>query len=379
MRSGAFGGLIPNSTQWSGVIGMLQNKQADIGAHSIAFTKSRLSVLEEAFSIVKYRQAFIFRHPKYSTGTQKVFLMPLQYKVWWSLFGTSVCTMVVLFLFNLAEKKICERRLLGDSLTLSLVNVVGLVSQQGLSSDHLNSNKAKTVIILFLFLSFICFQFYSASIVGSLLAPTPRTIVSIPKLTESNLKIVMEEHPSSHLIFKVLSDPDVLELHEKKIKGKEIYLSAEDGLAKVKTGQYALLVYFDEIPDLIKTTLTHDELEELQVITLVPQDVRALLASTYQKNSPFGEIIRIGILKVIEVGLKEYHWNRWITKLNEKSSYKKTFSTAVVDFARVDAVFYLLFIGYLVSITIFVGEIVLSRIIEINSVMFVVEFSYQRQ
>lgn len=81
---------------------------------------------------------------------------------------------------------------------------------------------------------------------------------------------------------------------------------------------------------------------------------------------------------MIEVGFNEYHWNKWITKLNKKT-YKKTFSTAVVDFARVDEVFYLLFIGYLVSLTICVGEVVVRKAIKRESLISVVEFSYQRQ
>lgn len=116
-------------------------------------------------------------------------------------------------------------------------------------------------------------------------------------MAKSGLKITIEEHPSSYLIFKVLTDPDVLELFEKQIKGKELYLSVIDGLPKVKTGQYALLLYYDEVPDLIKRMLTHDEFEELQVILLIPQDITALLALPYHKNSPFSEIVRVGILK----------------------------------------------------------------------------------
>lgn len=364
IRSGSFGSLIPNTTQWSGVIGILQRKEADIGAHSIAFTVSRLSLLEYGSSIVKYRQSFIFRHQTHSAGTQKVFLMPLKERVWWSLLGISICATVTLFMINLAERQIrCVS--LDNAWTLSLINVVALVSQQGLSSDHLQSKKAKVVIILFLLLSFICFQFYSASIVGSLLAPMPRTVVTIPKLTESGLKIVLEEHPASHLIWKVLSDPDLMELYNKRVKGQESFLSLMDGLAKVKSGQYALLIFYDEVLPLIKETLTHNELAELQVIPLIPQDARSLLALPYQKDSPFSEVFRVGILKVVEVGLKGYHWNKWITDLNKKSS-TKTFQTAVVDFARVDAVFYLLFIGYLVSLAIFVGEVSLYKVIALK-------------
>lgn len=377
VRSNSYGSLIANSTQWNGVVGLLQRRIVDIGAHSIAYTKARLSVVENGFSVVKYRQSFIFRHPTHVTGTKKVFLMPLDEKVWWSLLGISICAIIVLFMINLAEKN-TRVISLEDIWTLSLINVVALLSQQGLSSDHLKSSKAKVVIIFILFLSFICFQFYSASIVGSLLAPTPRTIVSIPKLIESGLKIAMEEHPTSHLIWKVLSDPDVQELYDKRIKGQQLFLPVIDGLLKVKTGQYALLVYYDDIPDLIKSTLNHDEFEELQVIPLIPQNARALLALPYQKDSPFSEIIRVGILKVIEVGLKEYHWNKWITNLNEKT-FKNVFNTAVVDFARVDAVFYFLFLGYFVSLVTFVGELVVRKILDHKNNVLVLQFTYQSQ
>lgn len=355
IRSDKFGGRVPNTTKWTGVVGMLQNRVVDLAAHNIAFTTVHLPILDTGFPIFKYRQFFIFRHPKFMSSKKSFFLEPLEMEVWWMIFFTSLCTFLVLFFLNIHEDEQRENSIT-DALSISMINTVGLLCEQGLSSYDIKSIKGKIVIFLFLILSFLCFEFYSASIVGSLLAPEVRTITTIPKLTKSNLKIVLENDEVSGLIFREVTNPDVVELYENKIKGQEIYVSAEDGIKKVKEGRTALLIYVDYIERVLRTTLTHDELEELQSIPLMPQDFRAFFAFPYQKDSPFSELFRVGVLKIIEVGLKEYHWNKWIYNF-EKKSNKNLFSYAVVDSQQTAGIFYVLFGGYFVSLIILLGEI----------------------
>lgn len=353
-RGRDYGHSNKSTFRWNGMMGMLQRREIDILATSLLFSKERVDVGDSGFDLIKYRQFFIFRHPKNALKKGNVFLMPLNADVWCMVLGVSLCTIVTLVLLTKFETNTS-----GNRLSAVMLNIVGMLAQQGITADSCTSTKGRMVLIVFLLLSFVCFQFYSASIVGSLLAPPPRTITTVTKLMESNLKIVLQEHPGSHLIFRVASFSDVANLYERKVKGKEVYLNVGEGLSKVKDGNHALLVYIDDTIDTVKATLTHSEMEELQTIPLIPQDYRAHMYMFLQKDSPFSEAIRVGNIRLGEVGLKAYHLEKWTVKLIKRTN--NFYGTAIVDLKRTSSIFYLLLIGHLISFAIFLGELIVFK------------------
>lgn len=355
-RSPEYGLPIKNTTRWSGLLGMLHRNEADIGGQSLFYSLARVSVVDSGLSVFKFRQSFIFRHPKYATNQRNVFLMPLEKKVWFSIFGLAFFVVMALYLIHVLEK---TNTLEHHSLMIAVINVVGLLAQQGVISDHLTSLKAKIVILLTLFLSFVCFQFYSASIVGSLLTPPVRSITSLPKLTESPIKVILEDHPSSRNVFKSSPALDLADLWEKKVKGHDSLVSIENGISMVKSGLYAFLTTVDETADIIKTNFTHNEIDQLQEITVLTQDHRSLIYFPLPKQGSFNELIRVGALKVSEVGLKQYHLKNYIANVSDET--KAAFQAAVVDFERTSSIFCLLLIGYVVCIAILLGEIGVSK------------------
>lgn len=355
-RSPEYGLPIKNTTRWSGLLGMLQRNEADIGGQSLIYAKARIPVMDSGLSVFKIRQSFIFRHPKFATNQRNVFLMPLEKNVWLSIFGLAVFVVMALYLIHILDK---TNTFEDHLLMIAVINVVGLLAQQGVTSDHLTCLKAKMVFLLTLFLSFVCFQFYSASIVGSLLAPPVRSITSLPKLTESPIKVIMEDHPSSRLVFKASPALDLADLWEKKVKGHDSLVSIEKGISMVKSGSYALLTTVDEIVDMIKANFTRTEIDQLQEIPVITQDHRSLIYITLPKQGSFNELIRVGALKVSEVGLKQYHMKNYIANVFDET--KAAIQAAVVDFERTSSIFCLLLIGYVVCIAILLGEIGASK------------------
>lgn len=356
IRSEEYGMLLPNTTRWNGLVGMVQRRFVDFGAQSFIYAKSRIPVMDSGFSIIKYRQSFVFCHPKITNQEKNVFLMPLDTKVWLCILGISFVTIVVLIVLHKTKG---EDTLQENPTIISTINVIGLLAQQGLTSEHLNSVKSRMILLFFLLLSFTLFQFYSASIVGSLLAPVPRTITTHKRLLKTKLKIVMEEHPSSRIIFKIVTDTDLLNLYETKIKGHEVYVSINDGITKLRDENNVLLTYIDEVADQIKASLSHEQMEQLQVIPLFAQDHRALLYMPLVKEGAMNELVRVGNLKLTEVGLKKFVIDKYSVKLNEKAG--KSFDPAVVDFARTASIFYALVIGIMISLIVFIVEFITVR------------------
>ncbi|XP_063706304.1 glutamate receptor U1-like [Culicoides brevitarsis] len=354
IRAAEYGMLLPNTSTWTGLAGMVQSGFVDFAAQSFVFSKARVAALDTGFSVMKYRQSFVFCHPKY-TNQKNVFLMPLSKNVWISIFV--VASLTIMSLIILQKMKTLDET--DNSFVVSVINVIGLLAQQGLSSGHLNSVKLRIIIIFFLLLSFTIFQFYSASIVGSLLTPVPRTITSHKKLAESNFKFFLEDHPSSRLIFKLTTDDDILRLYERKIKGSETYVSITEGIQKIKEQNNVLLSYIDEIFDQMQHTLTHEEMDQIQIIPVFPQNHRALLWMPLWKDGPMNEVIRVANLKLGEVGIKKFVIDKYYVTFGDAA--RKTFDPAVVDFQRTASIFYALIVGIVISLVVFLVEIILNR------------------
>lgn len=357
-RSSEYGLPIKNTTRWSGLLGMLHRNEADIGGQSLFYSKARVPVVDSGLSIFKFRQSFIFRHPKYATNQRNVFLMPLQMNVWMGIFVVAFFVVVALYLIHIKDSRDTIEE---HPFVIALVNVVGLLAQQGVISDHLTCLKAKIVIFLTLVLSFICFQFYSASIVSSLLTPPVRSITSLPRLTESHIKVILEDHPSSRLVFKTSPDLDLVDVFEKKVKGHDNLVSIEKGISMIKSGPYAFLTTVDEIADMIKANLSRYEIDQLQEISVITQDHRSLIYIPLPKQGAFNELIRVGALKITEVGLKEYHMKNYIT--NVTNEHSTAFQAAEVDFERTSSIFYFLMFGYLASVAVLLSEIGVIKIL----------------
>lgn len=358
IRCSGYGLPLNKTANWTGLAGMLERKEVDIAVPSLVFAKTRIHLVDSGLAIFKLRLFFVFRHPKYATTQRNLFLMPLSKNVWWTILGMSLLMVATFVVMYFAEKRSVQTS--GSLMISSILEVIGILAQQGLSSLDLNSLKSRTIIISFLLLSFICLQFYSGSIVGSLLTPPRKTITTVKKLTETNLKIVMEAHPGSLTIFQVAPDSDIVDMYEKKVRGQEVYLNPSDGIKLIKKGQHAILIYVDDNSETIKSGLTHAELDELQQIPFFHQDHRALLYMLLQKGSPFNEVIRVGNLFLIEVGIQDYHIKKWTLKLKRNSG--NSFSFADVDFQRTSSIFYMLCFGYLLSLLLLLGEFLVTHL-----------------
>lgn len=279
--------------------------------------------------------------------------MPLSNNVWWTVFVISTITIAILASIYHHER--FKHQDTNHIFSVSALTVFGIIGQQGCdTSGKFTSLQARIVLLFTLVMSFCCYQFYSASIVGSLLSPPIWTINSIKKLTESNLKIILENVGTSVLAFKLAPMEDVQNLYKKKVEGKEEFLSPEDGIKKVQKGGVAFFTIVDYTYYKMKRQFSYTELDDLQELPLYPEDHRSTLYLPIQKYSPFKEIFRIGNLKIHETGLYEYHFAKHTFKkpIGDFSKWR----TAEVDFGSTCSILYFLLYGYLISIVVFIIE-----------------------
>lgn len=241
-RASSSGYLKPYSTNWSGVTGMMQRKEIDISNAAMVYSVPRHPVIDSGLAASKFRQFFLFRHPSAAGHLTNVYLAPLAPLVWICISLVSALAATIFYFIYIFERPLHDENT--NPFTTSVLIVIGALAQQGVETA--SSFHSRVSYFFFLLLAFFCFQFYSAQIVGSLLAPEPRTITNLKRLRASSLKMVLEDVPTSTPMFNISNNDDAVELYLKRVRGKEVFMkTVEDGILKVKEGGYAFFTFIE--------------------------------------------------------------------------------------------------------------------------------------
>ncbi|XP_059614923.1 ionotropic receptor 75a-like [Phlebotomus argentipes] len=209
-----------------------------------------------------------------------------------------------------------QRPYLAESYSRSVVLFIRAMSQQGIEDAESPTNifSGRLVMQILVLFGFFIFQFYSASIVASLLMEKPKTIKTIRNLMDSSLELGVVDNPYNHDFFVRTTDQDALELFRTRIEYKKknnemVYqwFHAADGLTRTKKGGFAFHVDVASAYKIIRETFTEKEICELSEIQLFPP---GLMMSMVQKNSPYRKMVTYGLRKVVETGLlyRERHF-----------------------------------------------------------------------
>ncbi|XP_055527122.1 uncharacterized protein LOC129719748 [Wyeomyia smithii] len=254
-----------------------------------------------------------------------------------------------------------------DKLSKSILLFLGGVCQQGLSEiPHLPSGKCTSLFILLF--GYLMFQYYSASIVGSLLMAPPRNIKTLRNLIDSRLVLGIEDIPYSRDYFVRTQDEDSLELYRKRISffnektqlNESHYLNAADGLALVKAGGYAFHVAISAGYKIIRETFSELEVCELAEIDMFPRSAQWMVAIV-QKNSPYRDVITYGLRRLNEAGIMDHQRHVW-QEPKPKCVRKIAPTDLIVGMDSVYSAFILLFAGSLLSAGLLLIEILHHRL-----------------
>lgn len=355
IRVNDWGYILKDNFTYNGAMGMFQRKELDMMSATLIYTMPRALYVDSGLESPQLvRQKFIFLHPHSGKGVssnKNVFLRPLSSGVW-----TSIAISVSLGLLTLLISQRLEHQLINrNEIVNIIVTIIGIVAQQGFV-HQIRTVYFKITVLTMLILSFFLFQFYSASIVGTLLTPFPKTIRTADDLLNSDLKVILENVPSAGPILKVYTP----ELYKQKIiEDKSLTpFNMTEGLKLVRKGGYAFFVYIDEARDIIKRTFTEEEINDLQEVDFVQQSFKRMTIFPVIKHAPWREVIRVANKKIIEVGISDYWNKRYIAKRPFGNSNKMV---ADVNLGQVSSLLYLLMYAFGISIGIFLLETVLKQ------------------
>uniref|UniRef100_A0A182M0W1 Ionotropic glutamate receptor C-terminal domain-containing protein n=1 Tax=Anopheles culicifacies TaxID=139723 RepID=A0A182M0W1_9DIPT len=291
-----------------GVVGQLETKQVDFAITPFALTVERVFRFDFTIEIAHGTFYTVFRHPK-SLNNNNIFLLPFETLLWVVIgltFGAVALIQALSIVSN--QQTVPAQSSIDCLIDQSLLGTLGVLCQQGLHHRIIGNSSNKILILVAMVFSMLLLQFYSTFIVGYQLITPPKTINTLEKLVDSNIKMAVENLSYQHDFFDRTKNPVALKLYETKIlPNKYGFVNLSFGLELVKHGGYAFHCETSYGNTLIIETFTEREICELQQVELYPQRPVHL---PMIKGSPLRELFKVNLQLLKESGLMAYHHSR---------------------------------------------------------------------
>nr|QGW45456.1 ionotropic receptor 75f [Bradysia odoriphaga] len=369
IRRATVWGRIKNNS-WNGVVGLLNRSEIDMAISGLRWESDRYGVYEPTTNSFYVQILFIFRHPK-TVDVLNIFLSPFVWKVWLLIVLVGIVTSILIRNFLLLENRLSAKSEIiattsnDDSYFNSFLSMFGILFQQG-CTDNPSFISTRIFTLTYCIFSLVIFQFYGSFIVSSLLNEAPKTIKTMRQLLNSRLDFAMDELPYVQDIFSHVFEESALEMYNKIMKQPIPFLPLFTGLDLVKKGSLAFNTDGISAYAILKTSLTDDELCELQQIKYVG---KIPTGPGVPKMSPLRELIKIGIRKLHETGLIAHVWKTWISHLPK--CQRSDVDVVPVDMIHFSSALYVLGFGMQLSITLFIGELCRNVYFRLQNIRFI--------
>ncbi|KAH8278358.1 hypothetical protein KR018_000315 [Drosophila ironensis] len=349
-----WGELLKDGT-WSGVMGQVTSGTADFAVCPIRFVLDRLPYVQ--YSPVLHTQPihFLFRHPRHN-HIRNIFFEPLSNQVWWCVLVLITGSTLLLLLHVRQEMRLRQSQV-EHRVGFAWFTMLETYLQQGPATEMFRLASTRVLISASCVFSFMLMQFYGAFIVGSLLSDTPRSIVNLQALYDSNLAIGMENISYNYALFSNTSSKLVREVYANRIcrSGEYNILSLQQGAKRIIEGRFAFHTAIDRLYRLL-TELRMGETEfcELQEIMFNPPYTAG---SVMPKDSPWREHLAHAVLHLRATGLMAYNDRKWMVPRPDCTLFKA--SRAEVDLEHFAPALFTLILAMMASGLVFLLELLL--------------------
>ncbi|XP_055604986.1 ionotropic receptor 75a-like [Uranotaenia lowii] len=349
-RDWSFSSIGTNSTE--GVIGQLQQNLVDFSVTPLGFTTERLYSYQATGEILKGKFMTIFRHPN-TRNQDGIFLKPFNRYLWF--------VIMLMLLLSLVLMRVTQSALIKVDSTSScqlLLIIFGTLCMQS-SSNTSTSNSSRITFFAVLVLSVIIYQFYSTFIIGYLLLPAPKTITTLEKLLDTDLKYSIEEMAYNRYFFEKQSNSNTIAqraYREKVLPNEYSFVNVSVGAALVKSGHYAYQLDTSYGYNWLKDLLTDQEVCELQEVNLFP---RRPLHMPLPRPSPLKELFRVSITRFLETGVAQFYRRK--IQSDKPQCVVQNFSAVQVPLQVIVGVYWMLLMGAIASVVLLIVETVVFR------------------
>ncbi|KAK9883987.1 hypothetical protein WA026_004923 [Henosepilachna vigintioctopunctata] len=307
-------GYLQKNNSFDGLVGALERNEIDFGLSPLLVRPDRLDRIDYGFGTWIFRGAFLFRKPEFSSNFN-VFLKPLPFSIWISALG--------MFLLSVCLYKSMEYGLERNNSSKEKIGwidlmffIVGAISQQGsVIRPYLFSGRM--VLLSVITLSYLLYQFYSASIVAYLVMKPPSLVNTPEDLLASNMECRVESTLFIMDFFLRAKDKVTSSLYRKNRRqdsNGSYFISAEVGLRKVMKGGVAFHAELATAYPIMENMFPENIICELQEIDIMGT-LKAYCA--FREKSPFKEMFSVVVQRLAEVGILRRELNHWHPKKPE--------------------------------------------------------------
>ncbi|XP_011296661.1 uncharacterized protein [Fopius arisanus] len=354
-RSAHWGYLVNGS--YNGILGdLIRDDGVDMSISPFELIAERGGLVDHVVSTWFTDFTFTFLHPK-QTNLRNNFLKPFTDDLWWAILVVGSIYWALLFLSLMLEHHHqAETHDIGEGVVETGMTAVAALSQQGLSDSPNFPSGRITFLSLFVW-ALLLYQFYSASIVSSLMTTPPRWIKTLKALVESDLTVGAIDVSHFREWLQASKNPDVSELYNRKMNSSVKYrphafLKVPSGLKKVQEGGYAFLTETASTYRIIRDTFTEEQICSVEEVRFQP---RTMMSPLLPKNTPFHKMMTYGLTKVIQGGLLAYVRQYWRGKFPKCPESYSSMPTAM-GMPQFSPALFLLCIGAAVSIVTLIIE-----------------------
>ncbi|KAJ8943883.1 hypothetical protein NQ318_019366 [Aromia moschata] len=313
-----------------GISQLLYENTADISSSGGILRPGRMHYYDHYVPSYKFRTCFFFKNPGVVEERTDV-LKPFALNTWYVTISSIIIMGVAIKAAYWAEHKYLNSPS-RYSLFTAFVLTIAIFAQQG-SAIIPRHTGGRIIFLTLLILSILVYNYYTSSLVSSLLSTKPPAIHTIKQLYESDLKVGIEYQPYTlTYIYQEKNNYYIQKLNSNKIYDPEPNFFL---LKRVSPKTFEQ----DYICDLV------------QIDFLTPGFVSFMAP----KKSQYKELFQISLLKMMQNGIFNREENIWVEKQPKCLSDLRVVS---VDGNALFVVYMILVIGIVLATIILLIEIV---------------------
>ncbi|KAL1517064.1 hypothetical protein ABEB36_000877 [Hypothenemus hampei] len=313
----------------------------------------RIDYFDFIMPYYKFRSCFYFRNPGLVKPNFQEVLKPFAKQTWFvALYVTGiicVCIEISYFIHsNRTWSSLVSFR--------SIFYVIAAFSQQ--SIDVPTQLASRIIFLHLLICSVLLYNYYTSSLVSSLISTEPEVMKTIKELVESNLKVGLELQPYliTFILDRVKEDPDIDLLNKTKFyeRNELNVFSAEEGVRRVHEGEFAYHLESVTAYSLISDSFEQESICDLAEIPLIQSDTSLMT----KKKCEYKKLFQISLRKMWQSGIIKKLYKTWVMGKPECLSSTRVISVTVNDLFLP---YFLFVLGVLGSIVVLIIEIIWNK------------------
>ncbi|XP_058794990.1 uncharacterized protein LOC131666379 [Phymastichus coffea] len=301
-----------------------------------------------------FRTCFIFRNPQPKNIKIKEMFRPLADSVW--LLMLILMSLSVVTLAFMARYEWLDFELMRWSSCFLLV--VGTLCQQG-TTARINNISTRIAFFSILTFAFLIYTYYSAGVVSARLnEPIQKINDSLSELAKLPLRF-SSEYMVYFDFFMKRPEWETATFYAKTwlpLPEEQRFMDPESAMRFVKEGGFAYHTHPDVAYPIVDRFYSNREICELTEVHLA-RPTRSTFAVAL--NSTIVEIVRVGLTKISEVGLRARQISRW--QYRKPRCRKDVLSASSVTVYEFSPHLLLLLIGYLIALATCIMEIYIAN------------------